>query len=298
MNINNNVKGILLALLSYAAYTCMDGSVKYLTNSHTLTWQVLIFYLSLVVLIFLFALALYKRLPLKPKKPKWLLFRAMVGVASLHVIFFILPHVELTLFYSLVFVAPIIASILAAIFLKEHINIHRFISIFVGFIGILIITRPWQYFLNTTHNYSFYDVVPLLVAVGDSVIGITVRKHLSKDSPVVLVFYQFILCSIVSGTFAFFSNGHCIPLLPFATMKAIIVTALFTLVGYVTYSRAVQVAPIQVVMPMGYSQMVFGTILSIFVFHEYPALHTIMGTVVIVFATLYLLFYAGSHKKV
>lgn len=299
MTINHNLKGVLLALLSYAAYTCMDGSVKYLVSSHALSWQVLIFYISLTVLFLLFLCINIARLPFRPSKPGWLAFRAIVGVSSLHIIFFILPLVNLNLFYSLVFVAPIIASVLASIFLKEHINIHKLISIVLGFVGILIITQPWQYFVHTqNHHLSLLELVPLLVALGDSIIGITVRKYLSRDHAITLVFYQFILCAMVSGTFAYVSSGGYIPILPLSLLLPIIITSIFTVLGYVCYSMAVQTAQIQVVMPMGYSQMVFGAILSIIVFNEYPNLHTVLGALVIVAASSYLLFYAGTHKKV
>lgn len=292
----NNLKGVLFALIGFASYSLMDGTIKFLLNSSGFSWQVLIFYTSSLVLVILFlTILLSKESTFRVKRPFWLLVRAAIGVSNLHIIFFILPKVHLDLFYSLVFVAPILASVMAAFFLGEHINIHKSISIIVGFMGILIITKPWAHFF-TEEIFKPIELVPLLVALTDAAIGIIARKYLVNDKPVTLVFYQFALCTIVSASFVIFSFSG-IPLLNTYSILPVIIIAIFAIGGYIFYIKAVQTAPVQIVLPIGYSQMVFGIIISIVLFSQYPKVNTIIGALVIIFASLYISLYASITKN-
>lgn len=293
---NNAFKGALLSLTGFAFYSLMDGSVKYLTTFTTLNWKVLIFYVSVFILISLFLrILLFKNTTFKIKSPFWVLVRASSGVFNLNIVFFILPKVHLDLFYSLVFVSPIIASILASIFLGEHMNRHKLFTVCIGFIGILIITQPWNYFVEGK-AFNAIELVPLLVALTDSITGIVARKYLLEEKPITVVFYQFILCTIVCGIISIYSV-HTIPVLHINILIPILITSIFTVCGYLFYFKAVQLAPIQIVLPMAYSQMVFGVIISICLFYEYPTMNTILGTIVIIFGSLYMLLYSSKINK-
>lgn len=294
--ISTTLKGALFSLLGFAFYSLMDGSVKYLTTFTSLNWKVLIFYVSIFILFFLFCIILFfKKNSFRIKSPFWVLIRASSGVFNLSVVFFILPKVHLDLFYSLVFISPIIASILASIFLGEHMNKHKLLTVSIGFIGILIITQPWNYFI-AGKAFNAIELVPLLVALTDSITGVISRKYLIEENPITVVFYQFVLCTIVTGTISIYSL-HSLPILHFNMIIPILITAVFTVGGYLCYFKAVQLAPIQIVLPMAYSQMVFGVIISIALFYEYPGVNTILGTIVIIIASLYMLFYSSRIKK-
>ncbi|MGV3279227.1 DMT family transporter [Rickettsiales bacterium LUAb2] len=296
MIINNNLRGIFLALTAFCGYSFMDGAIKYILENNNLSWQFLIFYTGLFVLITLFFVILFgKNQTFKVKAPIALVFRSIAGVTTLNLVFFILPYIPLDLFYSLVFVSPIIASIFAIFFLGEHLNIHKLISIIGGFIGILIITHPWS-ILSKNNIPLFVIIIPLLCAAGDATIGIIARKYLTKDKPITLVFYQFILTTTAGGTFLLFKQPevmfpHNVHILP------IIITGVFAMMGYLCYIRAVQVAPIQIVLPMGYSQIVFGVLISILIFNHFPESTTILGTSIIILASIYLSLYASFTKS-
>lgn len=296
---NSYLKGALLGLLGFASYSGLDGSIKYFVTYNHLSWQWLIFYVSIIlVFVLLLCILFTSNGTFKVRRPFWLLFRAAIGVSNLTTVFFIVPKVHLDLFYSLVFLSPIIASILATFILHEHMNIHKLISIIIGFIGVLIITHPWQYLY--ARKLNLLEMVPLLVAFTDAAIGLVARKFFVKDNPYTLVFYQFILCSIFTGVIAY-SNTPNILIPNASNVMAILITAFFSFGGYIFYLKAVQCAPIQIVLPMGYAQMFYGIIIGIVIFHQFPNKYSIFGAIVIVLANLYMLGYTsliGCNKKV
>ena len=56
--------------------------------------------------------------------------------------FYAISVISLAKALTLTFVAPIIVTILSALLLKEKVGIHRWLAVFVGFIGALIVIQP------------------------------------------------------------------------------------------------------------------------------------------------------------
>ncbi|MGA7243602.1 MAG: EamA family transporter, partial [Terracidiphilus sp.] len=54
-----------------------------------------------------------------------------------------LRHVTLTLFYILIFLAPMVITFLAAIFLHERIGVRKALAIVLGFAGVVIAVNPF-----------------------------------------------------------------------------------------------------------------------------------------------------------
>ena len=110
-------------------------------------------------------------------------------------------------------------SIFASIFLKEHIGYKRWLSIFLGFVGVYIILNP------NFNDFDYKTLLPLLCALFYS-LSMTITKITSdKDDTYTQLFYFYLitilLCSflfLILGFFLLTSSSHlfssCSPLLP------------------------------------------------------------------------------------
>ena len=91
-----------------------------------------------------------------------------------------------------------ITTILAIYLLKEKVGFRRWIAIFIGFIGIIIILRPG------TDLFNAYMLLPLFGATALSLAIIIMKSVLKFDKPPTCSFYMHVIVvSIMTGTLFF-----------------------------------------------------------------------------------------------
>jgi len=54
-----------------------------------------------------------------------------------------LRHLSLTMFYILVFTAPMVIALLSSVFLREGLTWRKGVAIVAGFAGVVIAVNPW-----------------------------------------------------------------------------------------------------------------------------------------------------------
>ena len=79
---------------------------------------------------------------LRPHRVNWQLLRACLDMANNVCVVVALRHLSLTLFYILIFTAPITISLLSAVVLREGLPWRRAVAIGVGFAGVLVAVNP------------------------------------------------------------------------------------------------------------------------------------------------------------
>ena len=117
-------------------------------------------------------------------RPGLHLLRCSAGLIALASIFQALRNLPLATVTSITFAAPIFTTILSIFFLSEKIGVYRWIAVFIGFIGVLIITEPGLSDLNIFYIY------PIIFCIGMSYVAITIRQ-LSKTEPIWLISFFF-----------------------------------------------------------------------------------------------------------
>ncbi len=104
------------------------------------------------------ALSIFK-LPIKQVggKPWLLLFRALIGFASMLVFFYNIAHIPLADAITFSRTAPIFTAILAFFFLKEHMGWKAWLAVFIGFIGIVLVMKPSGLMLSKTDLFGLFS---------------------------------------------------------------------------------------------------------------------------------------------
>ena len=129
--------------------------------------------------------------------------RCIAGLIAIVAIFIALRKLPLATVVSISFAAPIFTTILSIFFLKEKVGIYRWLAVFVGFIGIIIISEPGFSSLN------LYYLYPIIFCLGLSYVAIAIRQ-LSSTEPVWLIGFYFSF-SIMIISFFTFSQGWILP---------------------------------------------------------------------------------------
>lgn len=282
------VIGISLACLAYICYNITDVAAKILGKSFHFSQVAVTNAIIVVLLMSIYGAIKYGHKAFVVHHPKLMLFRAGLATATGGINLFVLPHVELATFYTLIFTSPLWVAVLSAIFLKEKLEPKRIAAIVGGFAVIFFVFRPGG------ELFSIWTPLILLSALTYAGNMVAMRKMGPNESRVAIV----LTGSLVSiMTFLPIATMHFAMPEP-NDMLLFLGMGIFGSCGGLAIAYAFQNAPsAAVIAPTHYTQIIWGTLIGYVFFSEVPHIHTIIGACVIAAAGLYLIYGEARYKK-
>jgi drug/metabolite transporter (DMT)-like permease len=133
-----------LALAGFTFWVLADTSMKLASNSRLPAYEIIVC-LGVVVAAALVVRGFWQGNPhrLLPKSPVRLVVRSCLDLANNLCVVVALRHLPLTLFYILVFLAPMVTALLTAVFLRERLGWRKVLAIVGGFAGVVIAVNPF-----------------------------------------------------------------------------------------------------------------------------------------------------------
>ncbi len=183
--------------------------------------------------------------------------------------------------------APIFATLLAILFMKEKIFFSRITAIVFGFVGVIIILNPNFNYVELGHYYA----LTAAVLWGFLVVFL---KNLSRTENSFSVIFYFQLFLFVSFGIFFYDFIEVADKLNFVL---ILLLALFGNLSQICYFQALKLKDITFISPFEYLRFIFLTVFGIIFFYEYPNLRTYIGSFVIFLGILILNFKFNFLKK-
>jgi drug/metabolite transporter (DMT)-like permease len=217
---------------------------------------------------------------LKTQRPLGHLYRAAVGLIGMVCSFTALQHLALTEATAFTFAAPLFMTALSALMLLEFDGWHRWGAVAVGFIGVLIMVRPEPGHMNVV-GVAF----ALTAALGSALAMVQIRQIATTEKGPTIVFY-FTLAGTVLGLAG--SLFHWVTPDPL-TLGVLILGGLIGGVGQLFLTEAIRVAPVGVVAPFDYSQLIWAAILGYLIWGDLPHAATLAGAAVVAASGLYIL---------
>jgi drug/metabolite transporter (DMT)-like permease len=216
----------------------------------------------------------------KTRRPIGHLTRAAVGLTSMLSGFAAVQHLALTEATAFTFAAPLFMTALSALLLKEKVGRHRWGAVLVGFVGVLIMTRPTPGHFNPV-GVGF----ALTAAVCTAGAMVAIREIAATEKGPTIVFY-FTISGVVVGLVG--SLFHWVtPDLP--TLGVLVLAGLAGGTGQLFLTEALRVAPVGVVAPFDYSQIVWATGIGFLVWGELPHPATVAGALIVAASGAYIL---------
>ena len=269
--------GISLMLLATMLLACMDAVSKHLAPQFAIPQILLVRYVIFTVL----ALALCRPAgvgkALRSRHPWIQIFRAGVLLAEVSVFVLAFRYLPLADVHAVAASAPLIAVIMAGVFLGEPIGLRRWLAVVAAFVGILIIVRPGIVSL------TWPAAIPVVGAVLWAGYQTIVRWVGARDSAETTVLYTALVGVAVCAVLAPLDWRP-----PTAADWAWLITlGVLGSAAHVMLIRAIQLAPVATVQPFSYALTVWATLIGFLVFGDWPDIWTITGAVVVVAAGLY-----------
>jgi drug/metabolite transporter (DMT)-like permease len=196
--------------------------------------------------------------------------------------FIALSRVTLADLTALGFTGPIFVTFGAALFLGEDVRLRRWIAVFVGFLGAMLIVRPGFAELSL-------GVVAALVSTPLFATSNVMSKVIGRtDSADTIVIWQSIFIVLFAAPMA-------IVFWEWPTWEHVgwfLLAGLLGTLGQLFMQHGYQVAEISAVQPIGFLSLIWNTAFGFLLFSQEPSTWTFVGAAVIFSSTMYI-----SHRE-
>ena len=270
---NQNHLGGICMVLSVLFFSLMDVLIK-ITNEYDVG-QVM-FSRAIFGLIPIFFLIPKEKLKnfYKTKYVSLHFYRSFIGAIAMYAIFVGLRNLELAEVTSMAFSGPIWVVIFSILFLGEKVRITRWLAVGLGFLGVLIISKPGF------DNLNLYYIFPIIFTLGFAGVSIFIRKLTLVGEPVYLIAFYFSICSAIFGLFTLPLGGWLIPTI--YDLGLLILIGLFGSIANLLLTKSYQLAEVSLTTPLKYLSLVFAIIFGFYFFNEIPTIYTLSGAGLIV----------------
>lgn len=271
--------GIAILLLAQVFFAVLDTSAKYLSVvGLPLTEIVFMRYAVQVVLIIALFLPVQRNL-FVTRAWKLELLRGFLLLGVTLTNFLAMRYLPLTVTGALIFTMPLMVTALSGPLLGEKVGWRRWLAVFIGFVGILLIVRPGT---EAFHPASLLSLAAALMA---ALYSITTRKLAGVDSPATQQAYSGIICLVCIAPFAI--DGWVWP----STAPGWIALFAAGVAGTMAHQLntiAHRYATPSVLAPFTYSELILLAAASWVVFNEPPDMWFYLGAPIIIGSGLYI----------
>ena len=285
---SKNHLGAIYMILSVLFFSFMDILIK-VTDEYDVGQ--IMFFRALFGLIPIFFLIPKNRIKnfYKTKNIKLHFFRSFFGAIAMAAIFIGLRNLQLAEVTALAFSGPLWVVLFSMFFLSEKIRLKRWIAVGLGFIGVIIISKPGF------DNLNFYYIYPIIFCIGFAGVSILIRKLTLAGEPVWLIAFYFSLVSGLGGLLT----------IPFGVWKMpstydFILLILIGLLGGIAnllLTQSYKLAEVTLTTPLKYLSLVIAIIFGFYFFEEIPSIHTLSGAALIVVSSAIIFIRENQLKK-
>lgn len=180
---------------------------------------------------------------------------------------------------AITFIAPLLITALSVPLLKEKVGLRRWIAVFVGFVGMIVIIRPGG------GLFQLAALLPISVTIFYAIYQIITRMISHRTDPITSVFYTAVVGGVVMSLIVpFFWETPTLQ-----QWGLLMVAGILGGLGHWAIIIAYQRAEAPLVAPFAYSELIWATLLGLSLFGDFPDLWTMVGAGIIALSGIYIL---------
>ena len=281
MSTQNLSLGIGLMVLTTLIFAAQDGVSRYLAGEYNVLMIVMVRYWFFAAFVITIAArrAGGVRAAASTSQPVLQATRGLLLAAEICVMVLAFTLLGLVESHAVFAAYPLLVAALSGPVLGESVGWRRWLAVFVGFIGVLIILRPGF------TVFSPLAVIPLVSALMFALYALLTRYAARKDSTATSFFWTGTM-GAVAMTLVGIWFWEPMTAADWGWMAVLCVTGA---TGHYTLIKCYDVAEASAVQPFAYLQLVFASAAGVLIFGETIATNVILGTLIIVAAGLFTL---------
>lgn len=276
---NNVLFGITLMVITTFMFSSMDGVSRYLAENNNVFTLVTMRYWFIAFVMIVTCLFIKNRVSdiLNTKQPYIQFSRGVILSLNNCLVVYTFTLLGLVETHAIIACYPLIVAGLSVPFLGERFGWRRWMAIFTGFIGVIIILRP------NTNVITEGSIFAIIGAIMFAVYLILTRYVSRSDTAITSFFWTGIGGTVTMSLISLFIWDNILKedYLWLFIMCALSAGSHFMMV------KTLQVAEASVVQPFSYLQLVFGSIIGVTIFSESIDLMIIIGALVVIGSGLF-----------
>ncbi len=270
---------ILMMCLTMACYTGTDSSAKFL-GLHLPIWQVVwARYLGATLFAVGLANPFARAHLLRPKRLRLQMVRSLFLLGSTILSFTAVRFLPLADMTAINFALPLAIALAAGPVLGEWVGPRRLAAIVVGFLGVLIVVRPWTGTLQPAMALCLLNVV---VTAGYNMMTRVVSR---SDASLTTLIYSTLVGSVLLTPIV--AVGWVQPQSPMVWF-VLCVMGIIGAFGHWLLILAHARAPASILAPFAYTQLIWAGLSGFVIFGDVPTASTVIGAAVVVVSGAYL----------
>ena len=273
--------GILLRVLAMALMAVLAALVKACAERGVPVLEIIFFrnaFAFIPVMLYIWRTSGFG--VLHTRRPGAHLTRSAVGLTGMICGFTAVSLLPLTQSTAISFSAPLFMVALSALILKEPVSLHRWLAVAVGFVGVLIMVHP-----DPRQFVGVGVLFAIAAAIGAAGANIAIRE-ISRTEPGPTIVFYFTLAGAAVGL-ASLPFGWVMP--SPGVLGLLVAAGLIGGTGQLLLTEAIRRAPVAVVAPFDYTQLVWAGLIGFLVWGETPAMLTLIGAMVVAASSTYIL---------
>ncbi len=272
-------KAVFWVLAGVAALSTMDACVKWFVSDSISAVQIIAIRGWFIISVLLLSLPRQGGLAgIKTERPLACFIYALGTYLAPLCFFTALKYLPLTTVTAIFFCSAFFATGGSRWFLGEHVGVHRWVAVIVGFVGILIITKPGSEAFDPASLYAIGSGAAYAFSM------LMVRK-LSETEPVFRLVFYFNSAAMLISTL----------LLPWfwvdigkAEWLGMLIIAGLALSGHLMMTRAFSLASASLLVPYEYTSLIWAMLFGYMIWADIPASNEWLGIAIIVLSGLYI----------
>ena len=201
--------------------------------------------------------------------------------------FYSITVIPLAQVFALEFTSPLWVMLLAPFVLGERLTKTQVIAALIGFVGILIVTRP------SPETFHVGLVTAALAAIGFAGSAVFTRKLTRTETITCILFYLTVMQALMGIAFAGFDGDIALPTA--ANVPWVVVIAVAGLVAHFCLTTALSLAPATIVMPIDFARLPVIAIVGMLIYAEPLDPFVLLGAVLI-FGANYFNIWSSTRK--
>lgn len=283
-----NLRSIYAMLLAVSLFSLMDTAMKLLSEHYPAMQVAALRCLTSLPLVL--AYVAWRGAFGSMLRIRWSmhLLRTVLGIAMLALFAFGLQTLSLAEAYTIFFIAPALITALSVLFLKERVNLARWLAIVVGMVGVLVVLRP-----SGAGFFTLGGLAILGAATMYAVSAIAARILARSDRSEHMVLWLMLMMSL--GATALAAPGW----VPLRASDTLILCGLAVsgFLGQLAITEAFGSGEASKVAPFEYAALAWGVGFDWLLWHTLPDRYTMLGAAIIIGSGIYLIRHESGHAE-
>lgn len=272
------LRGIAFMLIAMLTFASQDAITKSLAQDLAVAQIVMVRFWLFAA----FATALIARRPggipqaARARRPWLQILRATIFVVEVGLFAWVVGRLPLSTAQAIFAACPLLVTALSPVLLGERVGWRRWLAVAAGFAGVLVIIRPGEGFLDPVSLLALFGT--LLFAIYSILTRLLAQEDRFETSYGYVAWVGCLLATLV-GPFLWQppTTGQ---------VTGLLVLGCTGILGHMLLMKAYELTRASVLQPFSYTQLVWGIVIGMLVFNEYPDALMLTGAAIVVGAGL------------